>query len=213
MGDRRGPRSHEDADAVRRLVLASQSPARLALLRSAGFAPEVIVSGVDESGATGTPTEICLELARLKCRAVVTALGEPDVPPVVVGCDSVLELDGVAHGKPKDAADAVTRWQLMAGRTGVLRTGHCVVDLATGREISAVASTEVRFATPSEDEIAAYVATGEPLYVAGAFTIDGRGSMFVDGIVGDHTNVVGLSLPLLRRMLADVGISAVDLWA
>nr|WP_211247848.1 Maf family protein [Cryptosporangium arvum] len=193
---------------TRRLVLASQSPARLALLRAAGFAPDVVVSGVDESGATGTPAEICLSLARLKCRAVVASLAAPDA--VVVGCDSVLEIDGVAYGKPKDAADAIARWQLMAGRTGVLRTGHCVV--VDGREVSAVASTTVRFATPSGDEIAAYVASGEPLYVAGAFTIDGRGSIFVDGIDGDHTNVVGLSLPLFRRLLADLDLSAVDFW-
>jgi len=202
---------------TRRLVLASQSPARLALLRAAGFTPEVVVSGVDESGMTGTPTEICLELAERKCRAVVASLatngGADDARPIVVGCDSVLELDGVAYGKPKDAADAVTRWQLMAGRSGILRTGHCVVDMSTGREASAVASTEVRFGTPTEDEVTAYVATGEPLAVAGAFTIDGRGSLFVDGIDGDHSTVIGLSLPLFRRLLAQVGVSAVTLWS
>ena len=199
---------------TRRLVLASQSPARLSLLRAAGFAPEVVVSGVDESGATGSPAEICLELARLKCRAVVSSLSAAadDAPPIVVGCDSVLELDGVAHGKPKDAADAIARWQLMAGRTGILQTGHWVVDMATGRESSAVAATGVRFGTPSEDEIAAYVATGEPLVVAGAFTVDGRGSLFIDGVDGDHTNVIGLSLPLFRRLLARLDVSAVDLW-
>lgn len=198
----------------RRLVLASQSPARLALLRAAGFAPDVMVSGVDESGMTGTPSEICLELARHKCRGVVSSLtSQGDAgQPVVIACDSVLELDGVAYGKPKDAADAVTRWQLMAGRTGILQTGHCVVDMATGRECSAVAATAVRFGTPSQDEVAAYVATGEPLVVAGAFTIDGRGSLFVDGIDGDHTNVIGLSLPLFRRLLARLDVSAVDLW-
>ncbi|SHN45388.1 Maf family protein [Cryptosporangium aurantiacum] len=217
MGDRRGPGADENPHPVtRRLVLASQSPARLALLRGAGFAPDVIVSGVDESGMTGTPAEICLELARRKCRAVVSSLtanGDVDVdPPVVIGCDSVLELDGVAYGKPKDAADAITRWQLMAGRTGILQTGHCVVDLATGRESSAVAATAVRFGTPSEEEVAAYVATGEPLVVAGAFTIDGRGSLFIDGIDGDHSNVIGLSLPLFRRLLARLDVSAVDLW-
>jgi septum formation protein len=197
----------------RRLVLASQSPARLALLRSAGFDPEVIVSGVDESSVTGTAGEICLELARRKCRAVVESLGGLDAaPPVVLGCDSVLELDGVSYGKPKDAADAVSRWQLMAGRTGILQTGHCVFDLATGRESSAVAATAVRFGTPSDEEIAAYVASGEPLAVAGAFTIDGRGSLFVDGIDGAHSNVIGLSLPLFRRLLARLDISAVSLW-
>ncbi|TQS44989.1 Maf family protein [Cryptosporangium phraense] len=195
---------------MRRLILASQSPARLNLLRNAGFAPEVIVSGVDESGATGTPSEIALELAQLKCRAVVAT--EAAAGAVVIGCDSVLELDGVAYGKPKDAADAVTRWQLMAGRTGVLRTGHCIVDSVTGQEVSAVASTAVRFGTPSEDEVAAYVASGEPLVVAGAFTIDGRGSLFVEGLDGDHTNVIGLSMPLFRSLLSQLGIPAVSLW-
>jgi septum formation protein len=199
----------------RRLVLASASPARLNLLRQAGFDPEVIVSGVDESGMTGTPGEICLELARRKCRAIVAALLSGDHDPddiLVLGCDSVLELDGVAYGKPTDAAGAVELWRMMAGRAGILRTGHCITDLATGRESSAVASTTVRFGTPSEAEVAAYVASGEPLAVAGAFTIDGRGSLFVDGIDGDHSNVIGLSLPLFRHLLARLDIQAVSLW-
>ena len=196
-----------------RLVLASQSPARLATLRSAGLAPEVVVSGVDESEVALTdPAALSLELARRKATAVVDRQADALVGTLVIGCDSVLELDGVAYGKPKDAADAVTRWQLMAGRTGILQTGHCVIDLATGRESSAVAATAVRFGTPSEEEVAAYVATGEPLVVAGAFTIDGRGSLFIDGIDGDHSNVIGLSLPLFRRLLARLDVSAVELW-
>lgn len=131
---------------------------------------------------------------------------------MVVGCDSVLDLDGQALGKPADAEDATARWKSMRGRSGVLRTGHCVIDLATGRRVSATASTTVRFGTPDDDEIAAYVASGEPLYVAGAFTLDGRSAPFVEGIEGDHGNVIGISLPLLRRLLAELDLRITDFW-
>jgi septum formation protein len=132
---------------------------------------------------------------------------------LVVGCDSVLELDGLALGKPADAAEATARWQAMRGRSGVLRTGHCVIDTVTGRRVSATASTVVHFGTPDDDEVAAYVASGEPLYVAGAFTLDGRSAPFVNGIEGDPGNVIGLSLPLLRTLLADLNVRITDLWA
>ena len=137
-----------------------------------------------------------------------------DVPPgaLVLGCDSVLELDGEAHGKPADADDAVRRWRSMRGRSGVLHTGHCLRDTADGRTAAATASTVVHFADLDDDEIAAYVATGEPLHVAGAFTIDGLGGAFVTGIEGDHHNVVGLSLPLLRDLVAELGHRWTDLW-
>lgn len=195
----------------RRLVLASQSPARLGLLRQAGLAPEVIVSGVDEDALDApTPGELALVLAEAK--AVAVAERESAAGALVIGCDSVLELDGQALGKPADAEEATARWKSMRGRAGVLRTGHCVVDTATGRRASATASTTVRFGEPSDAEIAAYVASGEPLHVAGAFTLDGRSAPFVEGIDGDPGNVIGLSLPLLRRLLAELGVGITDLW-
>ncbi|UNO40208.1 nucleoside triphosphate pyrophosphatase [Streptomyces sp. MST-110588] len=198
--------------ARRRLVLASQSPARLGLLRQAGLAPEVLVSGVDEDAITApTPGELARVLAEAKADAVSV---RPEVAgALVIGCDSVLELDGQALGKPADAEDATARWKSMRGRSGVLRTGHCLIDTADGRRVSATASTTVRFGEPTDAEIAAYVASGEPLYVAGAFTLDGRSAPFIDGIDGDPGNVIGLSLPLLRRLLADLDVSITDLWS
>ncbi|MCW2793097.1 MAG: maf protein [Nocardioides sp.] len=195
------------------LVLASASPARLATLRGAGLDPVVIVSGVDESRLDGLPpAELALQLAELKCAAVA---GRDDLPPgaLVLGCDSVLELDGAPFGKPADADEAVRRWRSMRGRTGILRTGHCLRDSADGRVAAATASTTVHFADVDDDEIAAYVATGEPLHVAGAFTVDGLGGAFVTGIEGDHHNVVGVSLPLVREMVAELGHSWTALWA
>ena len=194
------------------LVLASASPARLATLRAAGVDPIVIVSGVDESQLDGLPpAELALQLAELKCGTVA---GRDDVPAeaLVLGCDSVLELDGQALGKPESAADAMARWQAMRGRTGVLHTGHCLREAATGRVAAATASTRVHFAEVSDEEIAAYVATGEPLWVAGAFTVDGLGGAFVTGIEGDHHNVVGVSLPLLRELVTELGHSWTALW-
>ena len=195
------------------LVLASASPARLTTLRHAGIEPVVIVSGVDESQVDGLPPlEVALQLAELKCAAVA---GRDDLPSgaLVLGCDSVLELDGEALGKPADAVDAVRRWHAMRGRSGVLHTGHCVTDTATGQVAAATASTVVHFADLTDEEIDAYVATGEPLHVAGAFTVDGLGGPFVTGIEGDHHNVVGVSLPLVRELLAELGRSWTELWA
>ena len=193
-------------------VLASASPARLATLRSAGLDPVVIVSGVDESQLEGLPpAELALQLAELKCAAVA---GRDDLPDdaLVLGCDSVLELDGEALGKPDDADDAAARWRRMRGRCGVLHTGHSLREAASGRVAAATASTTVHFAEVTDAEISAYVATGEPLSVAGAFTVDGLGGAFVTGIEGDHHNVVGLSLPLVRELTAELGRSWTDLW-
>ncbi len=204
-----------------RFVLASASPARRALLQAAGVDPEVIVSGVDEDQESGPPGELALILAEHKAQAVAerlalnsaTALLEPTV---VLGCDSVLERDGVAFGKPASAEEAVARWCDMRGQEGVLHTGHCLIALnhqpAGHRSVSALASATVRFGTPSDTEIDSYVATGEPLHVAGGFTLDRLGGWFVDGIDGDPGTVLGLSLPLLRRLLADLGISVPSLW-
>ncbi len=196
-----------------RLVLASASPARLATLRRAGIDPVVIVSGVDESliGAR-PPSDLALMLAELKCAAVAE---RSELPPaaLVLGCDSVLDLDGVAFGRPADAAEAIDRWRSMRGRSGVLRTGHFLRDTATGRSAAAVAATTVHFATLSDAEIAAYVATGEPLAVAGAFTVDGLGGPFVTGIDGDYHNVVGVSLPLLRDLVGSLGHQWTSLWS
>jgi septum formation protein len=196
------------------LVLASASPARLATLRAAGVEPRVVVSGVDESAVQETdPAVLVCRLAELKTQAVVAEVeGERDAPRFVLGCDSMLALDRDLLGKPADAADAVRRWKRMRGRTGVLHTGHCLVDLVGRREVTRPVATRVHFADVSDDEIEAYVGTGEPLVVAGAFTVDGLGGAFIRGIEGDHHNVVGLSLPALREMFADLGVAWTDLW-
>lgn len=194
-----------------RLVLASASPARRRLLQAAAIDPDVIVSGVDESAVQAAgPEELCLVLARMKAQAVAARLAVTDA--LVLGCDSVLAFDGEIFGKPDDAADAVKRWERMRGRSGVLHTGHHLIDLPAGRQAEAVTSTVVHFAAVTDAEIAAYVATGEPLQVAGAFTIDGIGGPFVDAVEGDHGTVIGLSLPLLRRLLAELDRSITDLW-
>jgi septum formation protein len=194
------------------LVLASASPARLATLRAAGIEPRVEVSGVDESVVTEPdPALFVAELAELKARAVANRV-DVGGGGWVLGCDSVLALDGAILGKPADATDAVRRWRQMRGRSGVLHTGHFLVDLGSRTTLRRSVATTVHFADLGDDEIEAYVATGEPLHVAGAFTVDGLGGAFVTGIEGDHHNVVGLSLPVLREMFAELGVRWTDLW-
>lgn len=215
------------------LVLASASPARRLTLRAAGVEPIVMISSVDEravaEAAAGTraacagseplsPRETAELLARAKAEDVASASPAPGRPEsagaLVLGCDSVLELDGAIHGKPADAAEAIQRWRAMSGRSAVLHTGHWLIDnrdAGRGRAVGAVSATVVHFADLSEPEIRWYVGTGEPLQVSGAFTIDGLGGPFVRGVEGDHHGVVGLSLPLLRDLLGEFGVAWFDI--
>jgi nucleoside triphosphate pyrophosphatase len=203
------------------LILASASPARQALLSAAGIDAFVIVSGVDESVVDSpNPETLCETLARLKAHTVAARIrhGEPGIQGrvLVLGCDSVLAFDGQTFGKPDDVEDARKRWYAMRGRSGVLLTGHCLIDLAPGSVepafVEEVASTTVHFADLSDAEIEAYLATGEPLNVAGAFCIDGIGGPFVERIEGDPGTVIGLSLPTLRRLLARLDLTVMSLW-
>jgi septum formation protein len=195
---------------VKTIVLASASPARRRLLVAAGIDPIVVVSTVDESTVDiADAGALAGTLASMKAQAVAARRPESDL---VLGCDSVLEFDGEVLGKPADAAEATRRWKAMRGRSGVLHTGHCLIEPAKSRQVSEVSSTTVYFADIADDEIERYVETGEPLQVAGAFTIDGVGAPFVEWIEGDHGTVVGLSMPLLRRLLAALDLSITDLW-
>jgi septum formation protein len=179
------------------------------VLRAAGLDPQVIVSGIDEDAfSADTTAELTRVLATAKATAVAASLDDG----IVIGCDSMLDLGGRAYGKPADSVEAAARWHEMAGRSGTLYTGHCVIDVASGKRLQAAAATTVRFGAPTEEEISAYVGTGEPLGMAGAFTIEGLGGWFVESIDGDHNNVIGISLPLLRRLLGDLGVSVPDLW-
>jgi len=202
------------------VVLASASPARRAVLQAAGIDPVVLVSGVDEDAvASGlgdaTPHEVVVALATAKAQAVAAEFVDHYPDAVVIGCDSMLHLEGALLGKPHTPEEARRRWTAMAGRTGDLLTGHAVVrviDGASAGTVAGVCGTAVRFGTPTPAELDAYISTGEPLAVAGAFTIDGLGGWFVDGVDGDPSSVVGISLPLTRRLLADHGLAVTDLW-
>lgn len=201
-------------------VLASQSPARLAVLRAAGLDPSVIVSGVDEDAVAEaltdpSPSELVTALAAAKAEAVLDTVVGTHTDVVVVACDSMLSIGGKMVGKPGTPEIARQRWAEMTGRTGELLTGHSVVRIDGGqrtKEASGTQTTTVRFSDATQAEVDAYIATGEPLQVAGSFTLDGLGGWFVDGIDGDPSSVIGISLPLTRRLLAEVGLSVVDLW-
>ena len=194
-----------------KIVLASTSPSRLRLLRSVGLEPIVIGSNVDEEDPTYaamTPREMVIALAIVKAHTVAKEISEPSI---VIGCDSTFEFEGQSLGKPLTAANAIARAKTLSGKTGILHTGHCIIDTAKGIEVSDVASTPVKFVSMSDDEIESYVATGEPLNVAGGFTLDGLSAPFIEGIHGDPSNVIGLSLPLLRNAIRSLGYRWFDL--
>jgi septum formation protein len=202
-----------------RFILASASPARFETLRRAGIVPEIVISNFDESLVTGLPpVELVQALANNKANLVwqglkheALARGELPGETLVLGCDSLLELDGDAMGKPSSYEDSIARWQRMRGRKGILHTGHCLIDCVAERIVAATVSTTVEFGDVTDEEIEVYCSSGEPSNVAGAFTIDGFGGWFIDGISGDHHNVVGLSLPVLRRMLTELNFTLWDL--
>jgi septum formation protein len=192
-----------------RFVLASASPARLATLRAAGVEPEVIVSGVDESAIQANDTAALVQrLANRKASAVSELVrGEA----LILGCDTLLEFGGESIGKPSSPAEAVQLWRLLRRQRAILHTGHCLYEMTTSRVSISTVKTFVHFADVTDAEIDLYVGTGEPTRVAGGFTLDGFGGWFVEGISGDHHNVVGLSLPVLRRMLRELGYTLSDI--
>jgi septum formation protein len=199
-------------------VLASASPARRRLLQSVGIEPIVRPSHFDESRVQNTdPDTLVRTLALCKAQAVADQIQQETLPEqmeaLVLGCDSVLAIQGEIHGKPANAAAAIARWQQMRGQIGKLYTGHALISLRNPiRTLALSQITVVQFAEVSDRQIAAYVATGEPLHCAGCFALEGKGGAFVEKIDGCHTNVIGLSLPLLRQMLAALGHDLTDWW-
>ena len=189
------------------LVLASQSTSRRRLLEAAGLSPRIIVSHVDEETEffnSLSPADMVIALAITKAHTVREQI---DFPAIIIGCDSTFEFDGVSLGKPGTPDVAVDRAKRVRGNSGLLHTGHCIIDTAKNVEISDRVTTRVTFDHMSDEEIADYVATGEPLHVAGGFTLDGFSSPFIPSIEGDYTNVVGISMPFIRKALANLGYS------
>lgn len=193
------------------IILASASPSRQRLLTSVGISPTIIVSGVDEEDsafAQLSPRELVVALAIVKAHTVKEKV---NYPALIIGCDSTFEFEGESLGKPGTVENAIARAKKLSGKSGVLHTGHCFIDTDKGIEISDVVSTRVHFATMSDEEIEGYVATGEPLNVAGGFTLDGLSAPFIAGIEGDPSNVIGLSLPLLRNAINSLGYTWFEL--
>ena len=225
MADPTPPASRRDAGRPI-LVLGSASPARASLLRAAGITPVIRHSRVDEDALivsagdlVSDPRTLVQALATAKARDVIEQVRSGDVPGLppgarvlVVGADSMLDVGGQVLGKARSAQEVRDRWTAMSGRTGVLVTGHTVIDLDTSREVERAVATTIRFGHPDPVELEAYIASGEPLAVAGSCTIDGLGGPFIDGISGDHSNVIGLALPTLRAMVAELDIRWTDLW-
>jgi septum formation protein len=196
--------------ALPRIVLASASPSRSRLLKSAGINPEIIVSGVDEESSEYSELstrELVVALAIVKAHTVRTMI---DFPAIIIGCDSTFEFEGKSLGKPITPKVATARAKMLSGRSGTLFTGHCIIDTTKNIEISDVAATEVHFSKMSDTDISGYVATGEPLNVAGGFTLDGLSAPFISKIIGETSNVIGLSLPLLRAAFNKLGYNWFD---
>ncbi|MEH2459176.1 Maf family protein [Nostoc sp.] len=190
-------------------VLASASPARRRLLQTVGIEPIVRPSDFDESQIQlSEPAELVKALAQYKAETVAPQFESA----LIMGCDSVLSINGETYGKPPDISEAIARWQIMRGNFGDLYTGHFLIDIHQNRTLVKSQVTRVYFAQMSDRTIQAYVATGEPLKCAGAFAIEGFGSFFVEKIEGCHSNVIGLSLPLLRQMLGELGYDVTDFW-